>query len=186
VLGELDLQQELRDQWVYSRLVPEDYLLRQLERALDFGFVEEETRDLYSPDTGHASYPPQQLFKVLLGAYLYGLSDVRVTQEFRYNLLYRASCGFGLNDDTPDDSTLVVFCRRLGEERFGRLFDRVVERAVELGFLQGQRELVDATAIRAAAALRNRRELLREVRRRVLRELARYDYARAKCLALGE
>lgn len=161
------------DRWVLERLIPPDHLLMRIDRAVDFGFVEEETRDLYAPHTGRPAYPPEKLFRVLLIAYLYGLSDVRVAEELRYNLLYRAFCRFPLEGPTPDDTTLVVFRRRLGAERFQRLFDRIVAQAREKGVLVGGRKVVDATVIRAEAAVRNRRELLREGRRRLLRVLAR-------------
>ena len=43
--------------------------------------------------------------------------------------------GLGIDDSTSDDTTLVVFRRRLGEERFERLFDRVVEECERLGLM---------------------------------------------------
>src|SRR5690606_18182667 len=92
-------------------------------------------------------------------------------------------CRFGLMDPTPDDTTLVVFRRRLGPERFERLFAQVVKQAQQHGLLAGTYKLVDATVVRADAALRNRAELLREGRRRLVKTLARQDPEQAARLA---
>ncbi len=186
MLGKRNPQQGLWESWIYDRLIPQDHLLMKIDRLVDFSFVEEETRDLYSVGVGRPSYPPEQLFRMLLLAYLYDLSDVRVAEEIRYNLLFRAFCGFGLYDETPDDTTLVVFRERLGEERFERLFDRLLQQIVARGLLKGRRKVVDATFIQAAAAMKNRAELLRQGRRRVLKELARTDPEGAERLAAEE
>jgi IS5 family transposase len=58
--------------------------------------------------------------------YYANLSDVLVARQCRYNLLYRAFVGLGVGGPTPDDTTLVVFRQRLGEERFWCLFDPLV------------------------------------------------------------
>lgn len=91
-------------------------------------------------------------------------------------------CRFSLSDDTPDDTTLVVFRARLGEERFRRLFDRIVKQAMELGLLTERRKIIDATVIRADVALKNRAELLRQGRKRVIREVAARCPERAAAL----
>jgi len=86
------------------------------------------------------------------------LSDVEVSKQCRYNLLYRAFVGLGVSDPTPDDTTLVVFRTRLGEERFERLFERVVEQAQEAGLLQERLKIVDATHLIADVAIPSHRD----------------------------
>jgi len=36
-------------------LLPKDHLLRDIDRAIDFDFIYEEVKDLYSDDFGHLS-----------------------------------------------------------------------------------------------------------------------------------
>lgn len=182
MLGRLRTQHDFWDAQLYERAIPEDHLLRRIDECIDFSFVEEETSDLYCSDNGRPSYAPEQLFRVIFVSYLYNLSDVRVVQELRYNLLYRYFCRFSLSDDTPDDRTLVVFRARLGEERFRRLFDRIVKQAMELGLLTERRKIIDATVIRADVALKNRAELLRQGRGRVTREVGARCPERAAAL----
>src|SRR5690606_10378294 len=79
-----------------EQMVPADHPLMQVREKIDFSFVREETRDLYSAGHGRPAYPPEQLFKILLLELWMNLSDVQVCQQLHYNLLYRAFCGIGV------------------------------------------------------------------------------------------
>ena len=50
-----------------------------------------------------------------------GLSDVRISERVGYNLLYRGFLGLFIIDDVPDDTTLVKFRSRIGDEVFKRM-----------------------------------------------------------------
>lgn len=80
-----------------------------------------------------------------------------------------------MGDPTPDDTTLVVFRARLGEERFERLFERVVEEAQEAGLLKEGLKVVDATHLITDVAIPNTVNLLRQGRKRVLKRLDRVN-----------
>ena len=45
-------------------LVPQDHLLRKIENAIDFGFVYDEAKGLYSSDNGRPSIDPVCLVKL--------------------------------------------------------------------------------------------------------------------------
>src|SRR5690606_39379202 len=119
-------------------MLPADHPLLDIDRAVDFSFVEEETADLYSADQGRPSYPPEQLVRILFLAVWANLSDVQVCQQLRYNVLYRYFCRLGWEDAIPDDTTLVRFRQRLGEERWQRLLQRLVEQARAKGCVKGR------------------------------------------------
>ncbi len=187
MLGRQDRQVNFFDSEIFSRMIPEDHPLVLIRRNVDFSFVEEETRELYHPDTGRPSFPPEVLFRVLFLETWANLSDVQVCRELRYNVLYRYFCGIGWDDAVPDDTTLVVFRRRLGEEKFRRLFARVVEQARDKGLLRGKWAIVDGTKVVAHAAVKNNLALAREGRKKLLAVLARHDAGLAKELeAFGE
>jgi len=187
MLGRQDRQTNFFDSEIFSRMIPADHPLVLIRKNVDFSFVEEETAGFYHPDTGRPSFPPEVLFRVLFLEIWANLSDVQVCRELRYNVLYRYFCGIGWDDAVPDDTTLVVFRRRLGEETFRRLFARVVERAREKGLLRGQWAIVDGTKVAAHAAVRNNLALAREGRKRLLGVLAKHDAGLAKQLEpLGE
>jgi transposase len=147
MLGHEDRQGDFFDEYVYEGLVPEEHLLLKIRRAVDFKFLEEETKGLYSQDRGRPSFPPTVLFRMLVIGYMYNLSDIELSRQCRYNLLYRVFVGLGIKEPTPDDTTLVVFRKRLGEEGFKRLFDRLVGICQEKGLIEGKLKLVDATAL---------------------------------------
>jgi len=57
MLGKEDRQGNFFDEYVYGNMVPEDHILVKIKGALDFSFVEEETKDVYSPDFGRPAFP---------------------------------------------------------------------------------------------------------------------------------
>ena len=56
--------------------VPENHLLRLIDRHVSFDFVREQLRDSYS-DTGRPSIDPEVLLRILLLGYLYGITSER-------------------------------------------------------------------------------------------------------------
>ena len=67
----------------YFRLedqVPENHLLRLVDKHVDFGFVRKRLKDSYS-ETGRPSIDPELLLRILLIGYLYGVSSERKLVE---------------------------------------------------------------------------------------------------------
>ncbi|BCV24993.1 IS1182 family transposase [Gelria sp. Kuro-4] len=180
MLKSKDGQQDFFDLHIFSRMIPEDHPLVQIKKNVDFSFVTGVVADLYDPVNGRPSYPPESLFRVLFLEVWAGLSDVQVCRELKYNVLYRWFCDFGWDDIVPDDTTLVVFRKRLGEEKFRELFERVVEEAKAKKCLRGHWTIIDGTKVIAHVAVKNTLSLVREGRKRVLRNLARVDAAKAE------
>jgi len=162
MLGKADKQKNFFDEYLFRNLIPCDHILVKIKKNIDFSFVEEETKDLYSPDFGRPAYPAEVLFRMLFLEFYYNLSDVEVATQCQYNILYRWFIGLKVEDKIPDDTSLVVFRKRLGEERFERLFNRIVEKAKERGLLKQRYKIVDATAIVADVAIPNTVNLLRQ------------------------
>jgi Transposase domain (DUF772) len=73
----------------YFRLddqVPENHLLRLVDKHIDFGFVRERLKDSYS-EAGRPSIDPEFLLRILLIGYLYGTSSERkLVEELRMHL----------------------------------------------------------------------------------------------------
>jgi len=59
-----------------EELVPENHLLRLVDRHLDFSFVRDKVKHLYS-HTGRPSIDPEVLLRMLLIGYLYGITSER-------------------------------------------------------------------------------------------------------------
>ena len=92
----------------YFRLedqIPDDRLLKRLDRFIDFGFVRERLRDTYSA-MGRPSIDPEVLLRLLLVGYLYGItSERRLMEEVRMHLAYRWFSRLGFEREIPDHST---------------------------------------------------------------------------------
>lgn len=86
-------------------LIPENHLLRKIDRMVSFDFIYDLLAPYY-PATGRPSVDPVSMFKMLLIGYLYGIkSERRLVEEVQLNIAYRWFCGFELDDAIPDHST---------------------------------------------------------------------------------
>ena len=154
----------------YFRLeeqIPSEHLLRMIDDHVDFSFVREQLKDFYSP-TGRPSIDPEVLFRLLLVGYLYGItSERRLMDEVRMHLAYRWFTGLGFDHEIPDHSTFSK--NRHGRFRqsgiFRKVFEEIVRRCLEAGFVEGQNLAVDGTLVGANASQQSRvpRERLGEV-----------------------
>ena len=48
-----------------EELLPEDHLLRKIEAAVNFSFIHEQCKELYSGNVGRPAVPPELLYKML-------------------------------------------------------------------------------------------------------------------------
>lgn len=145
-----------------EQMIPPDHILRRIQQAIDFTFIDRLTAGLYSP-TGRPSVPPQVLVRMLVIGYLYGLtSERRLCQEVHLNLAYRWFCGLSLEDQVPDHSTFSKnrHGRFAATALFRDLFYDVVRQAMERGLVGGRHLTVDATTIQADASLNSLEPIL--------------------------
>jgi Transposase domain (DUF772) len=76
----------------YSKLddyIPENHLLRLIDKDVSLVFVSERLKDSYS-ETGRPSIDPELLLRILLIGYLYGItSERKLVEELRMHRLNR-------------------------------------------------------------------------------------------------
>jgi len=154
----------------YFRLdeyIPENHLLRLIDKHIDFGFVRERLRDSYS-QTGRPSIDPELLLRILLIGYLYGItSERKLVEELRMHLAWRWFTGLGFDQEVPHHSTFSKnrHGRFQESDLFQQLFEQIVARCMESGLVRGDHLSVDGSFIEANAAKESRvpREQLQEV-----------------------
>src|SRR6201998_3253850 len=145
----------------YFRLedqVPENHLLRLIDRHVNFDFIRAKLKDSYS-DTGRPSIDPELLLRMLLIGYLYGVtSERKLVEELRMHLAWRWFTGLGFDQEIPHHSTFSKNRHgRFQESRlFEHLFERIVTQCLEVGLVQGQHLSVDGSFIEANAAKESR------------------------------
>ena len=163
-------QRRTESLFYYFRLeeqIPTDHLLRMIDGQVDFTFVREQLKDFYS-STGRPSIDPEVLLRLLLVGYLYGItSERRLMDEVRMHLAYRWFTRLGFDQEIPDHSTFSK--NRHGRFRqsgvFRKVFEKIVRRCLEAGFVEGRNLAVDGTLVGANASQQSRvpRERLVEV-----------------------
>lgn len=136
-------------------LVPRDHLLRKIDACIDFSFIYEEVKGMYSEiDWGKPGIDPVALFKIVFLQYLYGIRSMRQTiREIEVNMAYRWFIGYDLFEKIPHFSTFGKnYSRRFqGTDIFERIFLRILEEAAACGFVEASEIFIDGTHIKASA-----------------------------------
>ena len=153
----------------YFRLedqIPENHLLRLIDRHISFEFVRKQLKDSYS-ETGRPSVDPELLLRILLIGYLYGItSERKLVEELRMHLAWRWFTGLGFDQEIPHHSTFSKNRHgRFQESKlFEQLFEQIVRQCVEVGLVRGKHLSVDGSFVEANAAKESRipREQLAE------------------------
>ena len=145
----------------YFRLeyqIPENHLLRLIDRYIKFDFIRAKLKDSYS-DTGRPSIDPELLLRILLIGYLYGItSERKLVEELRMHLAWRWFTGLGFDQEIPHHSTFSKNRHgRFQESKlFEELFEQIVRQCVEVGLVQGKHLAVDGSFVEANAAKESR------------------------------
>ena len=132
-------------------LIPENHLLRKIDRMVSFDFIYDLLAPYY-PATGRPSIDPASMFKMLLIGYLYGIkSERRLVEEVRLNIAYRWFCGFELDDAIPDHSTFSKTRTRKWQQSalFQKAFYEIVKQCVAGGLIDGKAMAADGSYIPA-------------------------------------
>ncbi len=71
-------------------LVLKEHLVRKIVKTIDFEFIREKVKHLYSEDVGKPSIDPVVLFKMVIIQYVFGIKSMRQTvKEIEVNIAYR-------------------------------------------------------------------------------------------------
>lgn len=137
-------------------LVPEEHLLRKIDRAVDFAQIYQFVNELYCPDNGRPSVDPVVLFKIVLIQHIYGIPSLRRTlEEVSMNIAYRWFIGYPLNEQVPHFSTVSYnFRNRFTGGTVEQVFRWILSRAAEEGFLDTDAIFIDGTHIKANANMK--------------------------------
>ncbi|WP_299844467.1 IS1182 family transposase [uncultured Jannaschia sp.] len=148
-----ELQAALFYEFSLEAHVPQDHLLRAIDRFVGLGGIRQHLAEFYS-HTGRPSIDPELLIRMLIVGYCFGIrSERRLCEEVHLNLAYRWFCRLDLADRVPDHSTFSKnrHGRFRDSELLRHLFETVVARCIAEGLVSGQRMAVDASLIEADA-----------------------------------
>jgi transposase len=141
-------------------LVPQDHLLRQIDRFLDLSDLREHLAPFYS-HTGRPSIDPELMIRMLMIGYCLGIrSERRLCEEVKLNMAYRWFCRLSIEDAVPDHSTF-------SKNRHGRfreaqtlrfVFEKVLQSCMDAGLVGGEGFAVDASVVKSDASRQRHHE----------------------------
>ena len=110
-------------------LVPQEHLLRKVDRAVDFGNIYKIVEPLYSEDGGRRSIDPVVLFKLVLLQHLDGNGSLRGTlRRAQTDVAYRWFLRYTLSEELPHFSTVSYnFRHRFTQETIEAVFRWILD-----------------------------------------------------------
>ena len=160
-----DKKREQIQMFCMDDLVPEDHLLRIIDKAIDWSFIYDLVEDKYSADTGRPSMDPVTLIKIPFIQYLYGIKSMRQTiKEIEVNVAYRWFLGLDLGDKVPHFSTFGKnYTRRFKDtDLFEQIFKHILEECYRCHLVDPREVFVDATHVKARANNKKMRKRIAE------------------------
>ena len=128
-------------------------LYRRLAELVDWSFLYEATRGLYS-HTGQPSLDPVVFFKLVLVGRLENLvSDRRLVEHCALRLDILLFLGYEVDEELPWHSTVSRTRQLFPTAVFERLFDHVFAQCVARGLVAGDTQAVDSAPVKANASL---------------------------------
>lgn len=160
---------------IYEKLVPEDHILYKINKQVDFSFVNEVCKDLYSKYQGRpVKYFPEIMFRSAIVQYMNDYSDRDMEEAARYNLIIKWFLGIPIEDHSYDHSILGDFRDRLGENKWKELFFKILKQIEDAGFAKGNQS-TDATHVIANIAIPGTIGLIRQGIKAIMDEIETVD-----------
>ena len=153
-------QDELFYAFNLDEIVPQNHLLRDIDRVLDLSDLREHLAPFYS-HTGRPSIDPELMIRMLLIGYCCGIrSERQLCYEVTMNLAYRWFCKLKITDKVPDHSTFSKnrHGRFRDSEVFRFVFEQVLKRCMEEGLIGAEGFAVDASVVKADASKQKHHE----------------------------
>lgn len=124
--------------------------LERIDDAVDWERLGRVVAGVHAAPRGRPSYPPLLMVKVLLLQQWYCLSDPQLEEALGDRLSFRRFVGLGLQDATPDHSTISRFRQALEvQELSAPLFTELAAQLDAQGLVLKQGTLLDATLVAA-------------------------------------
>lgn len=141
-------------------LMPQNHLLRKIDKVIDFNDIYEMTEKYYCEDNGRPCCDPVVVVKIAFLQHLFGIRSLRQTiKEVETNIAYRWFLHFNLDTPIPHFATVsYAFATRFPNELFEEIFSWVLEKAVEKRLVDAKAIFIDSTHIKANANKKKQRK----------------------------
>ena len=163
-----DKKREQMMMFIMDDMVPQNHMLRLIDKAINWNFIYDLVEEKYCLDNGRPSMDPVMLIKIPFIQYLYGIKSMRQTiKEIEVNVAYRWFLGLDMLDPVPHFSTFGKnYTRRFKDtDLFEQIFSKILEDCMKYKLVNTDQIFVDATHIKACANSK-------KMRKRIAREQA--------------
>jgi len=131
-------------------LVPDDHILKRVDKVLDLSWLHDAVRGCYCQENGRPSIDPESALRLMLAGFFYRIvGDRELMREAQVNIAIRWFIGYRLDEALPDRSSLTRIRQRWGDALYREVFERTVKQCMLAGLVNAQTVHVDATLIRA-------------------------------------
>src|SRR2546427_1396853 len=162
-MGTRQHRQRQEDLWItHNELAqgPAHPFYQRLNELLDGEkfdeFVEKQCVEFYADNNGRPSLTPGIYFRMLLVGYFEGIDSERgIAWRAADSMGLRKFLGIGLDEQTPDHSTISRTRRLIDVETHRKVFFWILELLRDQGLLKGKSVGIDATTLEANAAMRS-------------------------------
>ena len=125
--------------------------LERISGLLDWSPIAALVAPVRAGETGRPPYRALAMFRALLLQQWYGLSDPGLEEALLDRVSFRRFCGFALEEETPDETTICRFRNALKEAGLGEaLFGEVARQLDAAGFMVKSGTLIDASLVESA------------------------------------
>ena len=131
-------------------------LNRHLAEAEFDRFVEDLCEPCYADGVGRPGIPPGVFFRMLMVGYFEDIESQRgIAWRCADSLSLREFLGYGIDEDTPDHSSLSRIRDRLPFTVYRKVFQFILAILAEEGLINGKTVGIDATTLEANAAMKS-------------------------------
>jgi transposase, IS5 family len=153
------MQTHFTSYFIEERIKASDSPLSKIEAMLDWHRIRRLLRKVRpeSPEVGgHPSYDEVSMFRAILIQRMYNLSDYQLEAQLKDRLSFMHFCGWALESNIPDHSTICRFRQRLiAAELDRKLFDDINRQLQSRGIVIRNGSIVDATLVDSHARPRH-------------------------------
>jgi len=158
--------------------IPENHILKIIDSAVSFYFINELLANRYSPNLGRPAKEPMMIVKLLFIQKLFNLSDERLIDEVRVNLAFMWFIGINPGDPLPHPSLLSKFrTMRLRGTELDDIITEIVRQCVERGVVPEENgSVIDTMHILANTTKKVPERIMKHLAKRIFKAMETEDY----------
>jgi IS5 family transposase len=142
-----------------DNLIPQEHTYRILKKLIDFDRI---VKSIRLPETeskaGAEGYGTDRLTMCLILQFMEDNSDREFDRFIAENLAAKWFCDFGLQEKTPDYTTICKFRNRIGCKQISNIFREVRRQLSEKGYMSEIFTFVDASALTSKLSMWEERD----------------------------